>query len=406
VTRVESTGEHAVIDPSPERHGARKTIRVFAAASFLNDLGSDIIYPVWPLFVTSVLGANMAVLGFIDGLGDAIVSVSQAASGYFSDRIRKRKMFIWIGYSCGSLSRIGYALSTLWEQLIPFRVFDRMGKIRSAPRDAIIADLSTDQNRGKNFGILRSMDNLGAVCGILICTAFFHLGYRNLFLLAALPSAIAVGLVLALIKEAPRGESRIFKGLSLKHLDRNFWLFLVLSSLFALGSFSYSFLLIYAERFGVRESSLPVLYLVFTLVAALLSLPFGRLSDSIGRKRVMLVSFLAWGMTCLGFVVLRGVWGAFSCFVLYGVHRAALEPVQKTLVAELTPPDFRASALGGFQMVVGLCAFPSSFVAGLLWYQLDTTAPLYLSLVLTALSSAMLLFVEEKRNNAPLRSST
>ncbi len=348
----------------------------------------------------------MAVLGFIDGLGDAVVSISQAASGYFSDRIRKRKVFIWIGYSFGSLSRIGYALSTYWQMLIPFRIFDRTGKIRSAPRDAIIADLSTDENRGKHFGILRSMDNLGAVCGILICIAFFHLGYRNLFLLAALPSAVAVLLVLALIKEIPRGESRIFKGLSLKHLDRNFWLFLVLSSFFALGSFSYSFLLIYAEGFGISESSLPVLYLTFTLVAALLSLPFGRLSDLIGRKRVMLVSFFAWGMTCLGFLVLRGAWGAFSCFVLYGVHRAALEPVQKTFVAELAPADYRASALGGFQMVVGLCAFPSSFVAGLLWYHLDTVAPLYLSLVLTALSSALLLFVEEKRKHALPQSAT
>jgi len=389
-----------VTDPSAEGHGARKTLRVFAAASFLNDLGSDIIYPVWPLFVISVLGANMAVLGFIDGLGDAIVSLSQAASGYLSDRIRKRKIFIWIGYSFGSLSRIGYALSTLWEQLIPLRVFDRMGKIRSAPRDAIIADLSTDENRGKNFGMLRSMDNLGAVCGILVCIAFFHLGYRNLFLLAALPSAIAVGLVLALIKEPPRRDSGIFKGLSLKHLDRNFWLFLVLSSLFALGSFSYSFLLIYAQGFGVRGPSLPVLYLVFTLVAALLSLPFGRLSDSIGRKPVMLMSFIAWGLTCLGFLVLQSTWGAVSCFVLYGVHRAALEPVQKTLVAELAPAGFRASALGGFQMAVGLCAFPSSLLAGLLWYHLDKVVPLYLSLVLTALSSALLLFVKEKRSNA------
>jgi MFS family permease len=393
-----------VTDPSTEQRGAQKTIRVFAAASFLNDLGSDIIYPVWPLFVTSVLGANMAVLGFVDGLGDAVVSLSQAASGFLSDKIRKRKIFIWIGYLFGSLSRIGYALAAFWEQLIPIRILDRAGKIRSAPRDAIVADLSTDQNRGKNFGFLRSMDNLGAVCGILICIAFFHLGYRNLFLLAALPSLVAVGLVLALIKEAPRRESRVFKGLSLKHLDWNFRLFLIVSSLFALGSFSYSFLLIYARGFGASESLLPVLYLIFTLVAALLSLPFGRLADSFGRKRVLLTSFLAWGLTCVGLLVLRGIWGACSCFVLYGVHRAALEPVQRALVSELAPADFRASALGGFQMVVGLCAFPSSFVAGLLWYHLAAEAPLYLSLALTALSSAMLLFVREKREDVLPRS--
>jgi len=123
----------------------RKTVRTFALASFLNDLGSDMIYPIWPFFVISVLGANMAVLGFIDGLGEAIVSISQAASGYISDRIRKRKIFIWTGYLLGSSSRVGYALSTVWQHLIPFRVLDRAGKIRGAPRDAIIADISSKE---------------------------------------------------------------------------------------------------------------------------------------------------------------------------------------------------------------------------------------------------------------------
>ena len=376
---------------------SRRTVRVFAAASFLNDFGSDVIYPIWPLFVTSVLGANMAALGFLDGLGEAIVSLSQAASGYVSDRIRKRKVFIWVGYVFGSMSRVGYALSTTWQHLIPFRVFDRMGKIRSAPRDAIVADVSTDQNRGKNFGILRSMDNLGAVCGIAFCIAFLHLGYKTLFLLAAIPSAIGAALILALIKEKPQVASKAFNGMSLRHLDKNFWLFLVLSSCFALGSFSYSFLLIYATGVGIQVSFVPVLYLTFTMVAAALSLPFGRLSDLLGRKRVLLLSFLSWALTCLGFVILQKPWMIFVCFVLYGVHKAALEPVQKTLVAELAPVEFRASTLGGFQMVMGLCAFPSSFLAGLLWYNIDKTAPLYLSIALTFLSAVLLLFVRERR---------
>jgi len=376
---------------------SRRTVRVFAAASFLNDFGSDVIYPIWPLFVTSVLGANMAALGFLDGLGEAIVSLSQAASGYVSDRIRKRKVFIWVGYVFGSMSRVGYALSTMWQHLIPFRVFDRMGKIRSAPRDAIVADVSTDQNRGKNFGILRSMDNLGAVCGIAFCIAFLHLGYKTLFLLAAIPSAIGAALILALIKEKPQVASKAFSGMSLRHLDKNFWLFLVLSSCFALGSFSYSFLLIYGTGVGIPVSFVPVLYLTFTMVAAALSLPFGRLSDLLGRKRVLLLSFLSWAFTCLGFVILQKPWMIFVCFVLYGVHKAALEPVQKTLVAELAPAEFRASTLGGFQMVMGLCAFPSSFLAGLLWYNIDKTAPLYLSIALTFLSAVLLLFVRERR---------
>jgi MFS family permease len=140
----------------------RKTVRTFAIASFLNDMGSDIIYPVWPLFVTQVLKADMAALGLLDGLGEALVSLSQAASGYLSDRIRKRKVFIWVGYLCGALSRFGYAAASVWQHLIPFRVLDRAGKMRGAPRDALVADVSTDENRGRHFGLLRAMDNLGA----------------------------------------------------------------------------------------------------------------------------------------------------------------------------------------------------------------------------------------------------
>ncbi|MFH1525867.1 MAG: MFS transporter [Bacteroidota bacterium] len=264
---------------------ASKTVRIFALASFLNDLGSDMIYPIWPLFVTSVLGAPMAVLGFIDGLGEAIVSISQAASGYISDRTRRRKIFIWTGYLFGSLSRVGYAISSVWQHLIPFRILDRAGKIRGAPRDAIIADISTKENRGKNFGFLRAMDHLGAVCGIIVCILFFKvLGYRNLFLLAAIPSVVSALLIFSLIKEKKPTDIRIFKGLSLKTLSLNFKLFLVSSSLFALGSFSYSFLLVYARELRFPVAFVPVLYLVFTVVAGVVSHPFGRLSDRIGRK--------------------------------------------------------------------------------------------------------------------------
>ncbi len=176
-----------------ENKESKKTVRTFAIASFLNDMGSDIIYPIWPIFVTEIMKAPMSVLGFIDGLGDAIVSLSQAISGYLSDKFRKRKIFIWTGYSCAVLSRFGYAISTVWQHLILFRVFDRVGKIRAAPRDAIIADVSTQETRGKNFGLLRAMDNLGAVAGILLCLILLKpLGYKNLFIFAAMYKGLSL----------------------------------------------------------------------------------------------------------------------------------------------------------------------------------------------------------------------
>jgi len=376
---------------------ARKTVRTFAFASFLNDLGSDMIYPIWPLFVTSVLGANMAVLGLIDGLGEAIVSISQAVSGYISDRIRKRKVFIWSGYLCGSLSRVGYALSAVWQHLIIFKILDRAGKIRGAPRDAAIADISTKENRGKNFGLLRAMDNFGAVCGIVICILFFRmLGYKNLFLLAAIPSSIGALLIFSLIKEKKPADIKIYKGLSFKDLDKNFKLFLLLSSFFALGSFSYSFLIIYAKEFGFQLAFVPVLYLIFTAVAAIFSIPFGRLSDKIGRKRVLILSYIFWGLVCLSFIFIHSYFAIILTFVLYGLHKGALEPVQKTFVSELAPTAYRASTLGGFQMVIGLCALPASLIAGILWDRIGIFMPFYVSLSLTTISVVMLIFVKEK----------
>jgi len=384
-----------------EKTETRKTIRTFAIASFLNDLGSDIISPVWPLFVTQVLKANMAALGFLDGLGEALVSLSQAAAGYASDRIRKRKVFIWAGYLCGGFSRLGYAASSVWQHLIPFRILDRAGKIRSAPRDAVIADISTDENRGRHFGLLRAMDNFGATAGILISIALFNvLGYRLLFALAAIPSIVGAALIVKNIKEPKPGAIRLFKGLSFKDIDRNLALYTVLNAVFALGAFTYSFLLLYAKSSGFKAGFIPVLYLVYSTAATFLSYPFGRLSDKIGRKPVLFMAFFAWAVVCAGVIFEHSLPAIGVLFVFYGIHKAALDPVQKTIAAELAPRPFRASVLGGFQMVIGLGAFPASLLAGFLWDKAGKQVPFYLSLGLTAAAAVLLLFVRETRQSS------
>ncbi len=381
-----------------QEQNSKKIIRTFAAASFLNDMGSDIIYAVWPLFVTSVLKANMAALGFLDGFGEALVSISKAASGYISDKIKRRKIFIWTGYLCGALSRLGYAFSSVWTHLIPFRILDRAGKIRGAPRDALVGDVSTQKDRGKNFGLLRAMDHLGAVCGIIICIIFFKiLGYRLLFAFAAIPSLLSAFLIYFVIKERKSGKIKIYKGVSLKDLDKNFRLFLLISSIFSLGAFSYSFLLIYAKKFGFEVTFVPVLYLIFTASASLFSYPLGRLSDKIGRKPVIVLSFLLWGLVCISIIFGRSHFVIICSFLVYGAHKGALEPVQKTFVCELSPQRFRASGLGAFQMIIGLCAFPASFIAGVLWETLGMFAPFYFSFILVAICSVMLLFVKRKK---------
>ncbi len=373
----------------------KKIVTIFGWASFLNDLGSDIIFPIWPLFVRS-LGASMSVLGFIDGLGQALVSISQAFSGYISDRVGKRKIFIWIGYLMGSIARLGYAFSTHWWHLIPFKALDRTGKIRSAPRDALVAESSSDYNRGRNFGFLRMMDNLGAVSGIVICIFLFGiLGYRKLFLLAAIPSLIAVILILFFISENPRPAVKTTFRFSVKKLTPNLKLFFIISMIFYLGSFSYSFLIIFAKEYGFKTGLIPVLYLLFTVIASVVSLPVGRLSDKVGRKPILIIGYLFWMAVGLIFVCFHTKWAIILGFVFYGLHKGAIDPIQRAFVSELAPDEYRASILGSFQMLIGITALFASFLAGILWDRFGIFVPFYLSIILSLISLVLLFRIQE-----------
>lgn len=374
------------------------SVKVFGFASLLNDLGANMIYPIWPIFLTTVLGANMSILGLVDGLGDALVSLSQAASGYASDRLKKRKIFIWLGYILGALSRIGYAVATSWPMIIPFRILDRAGKIRDAPRDAIVADEANHANRGKNFGIIKGMDKLGGVIGIILCIMFANIvGYQTFFMLAAIPSVISAGLIYYYIKEKKNHNIKLYKGIEIGKLTKDYKLFLILSSVFALGSFSYSFLLVFANKSGYDAAVVPLLYLVYILFAAFFSIPFGKLSDRIGRKNGMYLALTLWALTCIVFIFINSWWAIPLTFVLYGLHIAALAPVQTTFVSELSPKKFKASALGGFQMCIGLCALPASVIAGILWDTMGKTVPFMFSLALTVLAIIILYFVKETK---------
>ena len=379
-----------------KKQSPRTVVGIFALASFLHDIGSDMVFSVWPLYVRDVLGFDMALLGLVDGLGDAVVSVSQAVSGYVSDRIRKRKVFIIAGYFLGGISRLGYAAAGTLPVLIVSRLVDRSGKMRGAPRDAIVSEHSTDANRGRHFGILRLMDNAGAAVGILLAVWLLPmLGYRNLFLVAAVPSFIAVAVVWACIRETPDAR-RIFKGMRFADLNANTRLYMLLMGVFSLGSFSYSFLMVYAGTAGFSFTTVPLLYLLFTVVAAIVSVPFGKLSDRYGRKSVIFLSLACW--VCVGVALVYGhsmVWIA-AAFAFYGLHKGAMEPVQRAFMAELAPPEYVASAIGGLQLVIGLLSLPASLIAGVLWDKFGSGMPFVFSIALTLLSGVMLLFVRER----------
>jgi MFS family permease len=290
-------------------------------------------------------------------------------------------------------------LAPVWQWLVPFRILDRGGKMRDTPRDVIMVDASVAGERGKNFGIMRTFDNLGAVCGVLIAMTFVGvLGLRQLFFLAALPSMVGAFLVYKTIKDPAAADKKIFKGFSIAKTSIHFKFLLLLSGFFALGAFSYSFLLLFAARSGIATRFIPPLYLLFTLVASLTSLQFGRLSDKLkSRKAVMLMSFLFWMAVCLTLILSQSIAAIIFAFIVYGLHRGSLDTIQNVFVAEMAPPEFKASSLGLFQLVIGVFALPASLGAGILWNSLGDLAPFKLSLGLTLIAAIILLFIKEQR---------
>jgi MFS family permease len=299
-----------------------------------------------------------------------------------------------MGYFFGGIAKVGYALAPTWHWVLPFRILDRSGKMRGAPRDAIVSDLSTTGNRGRHFGILRMMDNAGAMIGVLAAIALVQfLELRTMILLAAIPSMLAVLLVIFAYREKRLDGMKVFKGIHLTDLTPALRLYTILSALFTLGSFSYSFLLLSAKSLGFPIGTMPVLYLLYTAVAAALSLSFGKLADQLGRKSVLLFSYGCWTSVALLFLLFRSPIAVIVAFALYGVHLASLEPVQKALASELAPKDLVASTLGGYQMVMGLVSLPASLLAGLLWDRFGLPAPYLLSLVLTVMAGFLLLFL-------------
>lgn len=360
-------------------------------------MGGDMVFSVWPLFLTEVLKANMSVVGFIDGLGDAIVCLSQAGAGWLSDRLKKRKIFVWIGYLCGGLARVGYALSPVWPAVIPFRVLDRSGKMRSSPRDAIISDISTRSNRATRFGFQRMMDNLGAVAGTLIAVSLVGvIGYRWLFAIAALPSLIAVAIIVRCITERVPSSDPV-RAPRWRDFSPNLEVFAIASTLLALATFSYSFLLLAAKQGGLPLVSVPVFYLIYNLSAAISSYPAGALSDQFGRKRMLFVSYGCWGLVLSIFLFVPISFATVTvAFVIFGIHKGIQDTAEKSFAAELAPPQYLSTALGAFQMALGLAALPASFMAGLLWDRFGFGAPLTVSLFLTGFAALVLLLVDEQ----------
>src|SRR5512143_453829 len=357
-----------------------RNIWVVTATSFLTDISSEMIFNLIPLFLANVLGVGTAIIGLIDGVAETTASLMKFYAGALSDRLGQRKWLAVAGYALSAISKPFLYFADAWGWVLAVRFSDRLGKgVRTAPRDALVADSIDETQRGLAFGVHRAGDTLGAFVGLGLAALIVWLTQsgaaeltRHTFQIAVLASilpALLAVVVLALgaadVPSAGRKGAPIH--LSLKGMDRRFKLFLFVMVLFTLGNSSDSFVVLLGQNRGLSILQVMLMVMTFNLVYAVLAGPLGALSDRIGRRKLIIGGWIAYGLVYLGLAFSRTGWHVWVLYALYGIYYAATEGVAKALVADIVPPESRGTAYGVFNAAIGLTALPASVIAGLLW---------------------------------------
>ena len=375
--------------------GISANVLLLGIVSFLNDFSSEMIIPILPMFITA-LGGTGLVVGLIGGLRDSISSILKVFCGYWSDKTGKRKIFVFSGYLVSGFFRLFLSFSNIWQHILVFAGLERVGKgLRTAPRDAIIAD-SMPEQRGKGFGIHRALDTSGAILGsavVFILFWFLRFNFKSIIFVAALLAFFSL-IPLHFVREEKRKPQDITLQLGLRNLPRPLKLFILVSSIFALANFSYMFFILRAqELFSGRLSiGAPILlYILFNIFYALFAIPFGNLSDRIGRRKVLVLGYLLFSLTSLGFAVFNSLLGFIILFALYGMVYAIVDGNQRAFVSDLASGELRATALGTFHTVIGLVALPASLIAGFLWQSLAPSAAFIYGSVVSIVSVVLFL---------------
>jgi len=365
--------------PKPDLRRLPRNVWVVTATSFLTDISSEMIANLVPLFLANVLKTGTAVIGLIDGIAETTASLMKIYSGALSDKLGKRKGLTVLGYSLSAFAKPFLYFANAWGWVLGVRFADRMGKgIRTAPRDALVAGSIDQKQRGLAFGLHRAGDTAGAFLGLLIAAVIIWLTqagvatlerhtFQIIILVSIIPAVLAV-LVLAIgAKEiTTEGKSKA-PVLSLKGMDKRFKIFLVVVVLFTLGNSSDSFIILRGQERGLSLLQIMGMLMTFNLIYAILAGPLGALSDKIGRRKLIIGGWIAYGLVYLGFGFSHTGWQVWALYGLYGIYYAAAEGTGKAFVADLVTPERRGMAYGLYNAAIGLTAFPASLIAGLLW---------------------------------------
>jgi MFS family permease len=381
-------------------------VLLLSAVSFLNDLSSEMIMPILPMFLT-LLGGTGEIVGLVGGLRDSISSILKVLSGYWSDKTGKRKVFVYSGYAISAVFKVLLAACRAWPSAVVFSSLERTGKgLRTAARDTIIAD-SMPTGRGKGFGVHRAVETLGAILGAivaLILYRFLGMDFKAIILIAGLLGFISL-VPLYFVKEGKSKPQKVTLKMGMQALPGPLRLFIVISSIFALGNFSYMFFIMRAQGFfaGKLSVTAPILlYVLFNVFYSGLAVPLGTISDTIGRETVIIFGYLMFSMTAIGFVLFNSLGAFIVLFALYGIMYAAVDGNQRAYVSDLAKEQLKATALGTFHTVTGLMALPASIVAGFLWEEVGPSATFIYGGTLSLVSVALFIIFRKHFGKASL----
>jgi MFS family permease len=386
-------------DPPTTTPRLGRNVYALAAVSFLTDVSSEMIYPLLPVFLTAVLGANASFIGAIEGAAESTASLLKLASGWWSDRVRKRKPLVVLGYGIATFMRPLVAIARSATQVLLIRVADRVGKgIRNAPRDALLAESVHPSIRGKAYGFHRAADHAGGVLGPLIAFAVLTwkiAELRTVFWLAAIPGVLSFIVLVLFVREIPRpAEAPAGSGPDLTlPLGARFWRVMLVIFVFTLGNSTDAFLLLRANQLGVPVALAPILWAALHVVKSLSSTPGGALSDRIGRRPTLIAGWLLYAAVYFGFARAGAAWQAWVLFLVYGIFFGLTEGTERALIADLVIPERRGTAFGWYNLAIGLGALPASLMFGYVWDHAGAGAAFVMGASLALAAAAGMLLV-------------
>ncbi len=388
---VGSVREHQK-PPTATRPGLGRNVIALSVVSLFTDISSEMIYPLLPVFLSTVIGASASFIGAIEGAAESTAALLKLASGWWSDRLRRRKRLIVAGYAIAALARPLVAIAQSAGHVLAIRVADRVGKgVRTAPRDALLADSVDAAIRGRAFGFHRAADHAGAVIGPLVAFYVLHsqrVPLRHLFWLAGLPGIVAVLVLVMVVSDVPREvqRGRTDRDPS-QPLGSRFWMFLAVIVLFTLGNSTDAFLLLRASQLGVPVALAPILWSMLHVVKSVSSTPGGILSDARGRKPIIIAGWLLYAAVYAGFAIAATAWQAWALFAIYGLFFGLTEGAEKALVADVVPSGSRGAAFGWYNLAIALGALPASLTFGAIWDRAGAPVAFFFGATMALLAS-------------------